>query len=278
MQPDFTVKFSIDRITQSLQIILTDATTGATNIAGNFTIHHPDWTTDNNDNFLSPDISATGGTHTLTAKTDRNGEVRQGSYSILYSVVDQDNNDYEITSKYFYFDFDERAVAITNTSDEGVPEVSFSVSTNISQTSFIKTITTFEISSIFPPDSEASAITLTKTLTDSDRTLDQVNGSSYYDGVYNPEVTLDVLYQHVAYDYLTVQFQDYDTREFTLSFDGANTAGRMQLLSQAINNPDYDRAAALISNELFNQEKALDFGTDLLSEFHEIVGAPIQYP
>lgn len=276
MIADFSVLFSINRATSTYSIVLTDTSTGVTDIKGNFKITFPDGSVYHNTDFTSPDISAPGAGATITAKTQSSdGEVMRGTYEIIYTALDVDDDIVDGNTKTFNFSFDEPNLIITNTSDVALPSVGFSCDTDITSTDYTGVISTFSMSSDFPSTSDVSSETATQDLTVS-RDLDQVFSGNYYEGLYNPVVDLTVAYTSATYAYLSVQFIDQVTSAFNIY--AIQTASELLTLIEtfktqesADKNP-YNRAMALYSNiESSAREGVAAEGNNLLSELLSIL-------
>ncbi len=279
MTPDFSIQFVIDRITPAVSILLTDESTGVTNLAGCFLVNYPDGTQYHNTNFLDPDISAPGGTKSITPPSGTDGEVKRGTYTFTYTALDQDTDEILGEVKTFSFSFDEPEIEITNTSDVALPKVAFSVPATLTQTSYTATIDTFEMVSAFPSTSDLDGTEKTATLTMGDRELDHDDNGDYYEGEYNPVVTYIAEYQHNSLAYLSVLYSEEVTAEFLIN--AAQTSAEVLpliaafRLQESCDLEQYNRAMALYAHiEAGAREGVVDAGNGLLSSLLEIIGVP----
>lgn len=275
MNADFTIKFIINRITPSLQILLTDTSSAVTNLAANFKITFPDGTTYQNVDFVtSPDINSPGDTVTITAPTaSSDGEIQRGAYVFEYTALNQDTDEIQGEVKQFSFTFDEPEIEISNSSDVAIPKVAFKVDvSDFTQTDWTETITTFRMTSPFPITSDQNGSSVVKDMTLVDNELDQVNASSYYEGVYNPVLDYIADYQNSSLAYLSLTYSEQVTASFTINAIQTATA-LLEAISDfrsgdgACNDETYCKIMALYSNlESAARENVVDEGNVLYSE------------
>ena len=277
MTPDFSIQFVINRVTATNYILLTDATTDATNIKGNFKVTYPDGSIYENSDFSSPDISALLGTKQITLKNGSNGEVQTGSYTFIYTVIDQDDDTILGTTKTFTFSFDEPEMLVTDTSDLAIPRIAFSVPFDYEVTGYTETISNFEIDVDFPSTSAISGSSLNKDLTSGDREILVINGVDYYEGSYSPVSNFVALYQNDSLSYLSVSWTQRATSTFALS--EIKTASELLELietykeTESCNLEEYNRIISLYLNlEAGVRAGSVDEGNVLLSELYTRLG------
>lgn len=277
MTPDFLIQFVINRLTGVSHILLTDATINALSIKGNFYIAYPDGSVSQYTDFNSPNISSIGGSFQAPLLENSEGEVQRGTYTFIYTVIDTDADTVESNTKTFSFSFDEPEIEITSTSDVAVPRVAFSVPFDTDQTNYTETSVAFNLQCQFPSTSDASATTLSKTLSPSDRELLMIDVVNYYEGVYSPLVDFNSTYQSVSEAYLSVSYVDQKTSDFSIYQIKTST----ELLddietfkeSESCNKEIYNRIMALFSNIGDNvREGNIDEGNELLSELYSLLG------
>lgn len=276
MTNDFSVKFIIDRATPSVTIRLTDASTGVTSLAGNFKITFPDGTVKQNTDFTSADITAPLGNKSYGAENGSDGDVQRGTYTIVYTALDQDTDEILGVTKTFNFTFNEPEITITNTSDTAIPKVAFSCLTDFSQTDFTEVVSTFEMTSAFPSTSAQTGNSVTQDMTVSTE-LDQVASGSYFEGVYNPVVDYDGTFTNTTYSWLTVQFVDQKTTQFAI-----HKCPTAATIVQAIRDyrdtyPDLDERYQLICSLWTNIDNGVrqaydDDNNSLVSELLTLLG------
>jgi hypothetical protein len=276
MTADFSIRYIIDRDTNSLTIQLTDASTGVTNLKGNFKVTFPDGSVYENKSFTSPNISAPLGVASIPAKIGSDGEVRRGAYTFIYTALDTDTDELDGVTKTFTFTFDEPEAEITNASDVTIPKVAFSCDTVFTQTGWTETPSLFNLACQFPSTSSASATTLDEDLNGT-RELDMVLTANYYEGLYQPVVTYSGIFQNDTLAYLSVQFIENLTQDFTIR----KCLPAATLLTAIDNFKDtesgdkvpYNRIVSLYSNIYQNIYNGyVDAGNDLLTALYEELG------
>lgn len=277
MTPDFLIQFVINRQTGTSYILLTDATTGTSTIKGNFYIAYPDGTVSHFTDFSSPNISSVGGTFQANLLNNSEGEAQRGAYTFIYTVLDTTTDLLESSTKTFSFSFDEPEMVITNSSDVAIPRVAFSVPFDFTSTNYTETLVTFNLSIPFPSTSDANGTTLNKSLTSVDRELLMVNITSYYEGVYNATVDFNATYQSISESYLSINYTDRSTGQFTIY--KVKTASELLDDIESFKETEscdlktYNRIMSLYSNIEANvKESNPDDGNDLLTELYSLLG------
>lgn len=222
MNPDFTIQFRLDRKNNDLRILLTDTSSGFTNttIAGNFKVTYPNGTVNQNTDVMNPDIAVIGNSVSYTLKLDANNKILTGSYTFQYTVVHSIDGTF-VETKTFVFSWQEPELEITDSSDVVIPEVVFTDAVDYVVSDFSEAITRV-FSSDFPSTSSAVG----NPISTGTATLTMVYVSNTYEGIYDPELDVNVVYTGTAQTYLSVYYHDV----FTKSIDIRKIPSRVELV------------------------------------------------
>lgn len=201
MPADFTIQIRVDRKTGTYALRLTDASTFTVDaLIGLFKVTYPNGTVEQNTDGSNPDISVEGGSVDYPLYFDSDNAVLRGEYTVLYTVIN--DGTYNLESKMFTLDWIEPEINLDNDTNVAVPQVLFTDATDYDSGSFSETVNSKMLSCDYPSTSDLNGQSKSTT-TDS---LDMVNGSDYYEGVYVPEVDVNITYASNTYAYLSVVF------------------------------------------------------------------------
>lgn len=213
----FNIQFRINEKTSSRVIRLTDASSnggGFTFGKGNFSIVFPDGSTINHTDFLSPDITAIGGSYDFQLPTDIYNNVLTGQYSVTYVVLNSLGvAQTPVVLTIPDFNWVKPTPTIQNKSDVFVPEVQFYDATSYTPVgNFVGSLfRTFSVP--YPTNSEAYGQT---TPSVSSATLTPSYASKYYEGLYNLSLDVTVNYTHDTYSWLSVYYTNLTTKTYDI--------------------------------------------------------------
>jgi hypothetical protein len=210
MSANFSVRFIINEQTQTRVIRLTDTSTGFTLAKGIFSVYFPDGSTRIKSNINNPDITSSGGYIDIPAVTDKNGVIK-GAYTITFAALGTDNQEYTFARNEFDFNWSKPSNGLKNQSDVIIPEVKFSDESSYTTIGNFNGVVTKLFQCSFPSTSEASALS---PIVSSGTLLDVVYSGKYYEGVYNPTITVDATYTHSSNSWLTVKYDEQFTKQF----------------------------------------------------------------
>jgi hypothetical protein len=213
MAINFSAQFIVNEKTSTRVLRLTDTSTGFTLSKGNFLITFPDGTKVANTDFVSPQISAPGGSINISLITDIDNTVLTGAYVISYVVLDVSLNEYNKTES-FDFNWEKPTKVIIDDSDVVLPEVQFKDLTAYETSGSFTGTLTRNFYTTTPSTSEVGAITKTSV----GDILTPSNASKYYEGIYLVKSDISVAYTHTSKSWLTVAYTDlleetFDVRE-----------------------------------------------------------------
>lgn len=213
----FNIQFRINEKTSSRVIRLTDASSnggGFTFGKGNFSIVFPDGSTINHTDFLSPDITAIGGSYDFQLPTDIYNNVLTGQYSVTYVVLNSLGvAQTPVVLTIPDFNWIKPTTTIQNKSDVFIPEVQFYDATSYTPVgNFVGSLfRTFSVP--YPTNSEAYGQT---TPSVSSATLTPSYASKYYEGLYNLSLDVTVNYTHDTYSWLSVYYTNLTTKTYDI--------------------------------------------------------------
>jgi hypothetical protein len=93
MAINFSAQFIVNEKTSSRVLRLTDTSTGFTLAKGNFSVTFPDGSQVLHTDFITPDISAPGGSVDIALITDIDNTVLTGTYVINFVTLDSGNTE-----------------------------------------------------------------------------------------------------------------------------------------------------------------------------------------
>jgi hypothetical protein len=213
MAINFSAQFIVNEKTSTRVLRLTDTSTGFTLAKGNFSVTFPDGTAVIHTDFLSPDISAPGGSVSILLITDTDNTVLTGAYVINFVALDAASTQYT-KQESFDFNWEKPAKAISNASDVVLPDIKFLDSTAYETSGSFTGVLTRNFYTTTPSTSEVGVITKTSV----GDVLMPSHSSKYYEGIYLVKSDISVLYTHTSKSWLTVSYVDllqetYDIRE-----------------------------------------------------------------
>ena len=213
MAINFSAQFIVNEKTSSRVLRLTDTSTGFTLAKGNFSVTFPDGSQVIHTDFISPDISAPGGSVNITLITDIDNTVLTGTYVINFVALDATPTEYTL-ERSFDFNWEKPTKNIQNLSDVMVPDIKFVDYTPYETSGNFTGVLTRDFYTYTPAGSEVGAI---KKQSIGD-VLMPSHSSKYYEGIYLVKSDISVAYTHSSLSWLTVTYTDllqetYDIRE-----------------------------------------------------------------
>lgn len=213
MAINFNAQFIVNEKTSSRVIRLTDTSTGFTLAKGNFSVTYPDGSQVLHTDFVSPDISAPGGSINIALITDIDNTVLTGTYVINFVALDATPTEYTLQQT-FDFNWEKPVKDISNQSDVVLPDIRFVDSTPYETSGNFTGILTRDFYTYTPAASEVGAL---KKQSVGD-VLMPSHSSKYYEGIYLVKSDISVAYTHTSKSWLTVSYVDllqetYDIRE-----------------------------------------------------------------
>jgi hypothetical protein len=213
MAINFNAQFIVNEKTSTRVLRLTDTSSGFTLAKGNFSVTFPDGSQVLHTDFISPDITAPGGSIDISLLTSISNEVLTGNYTINFVAQNGSATEYTL-QRTFDFNWTKPTKAITNQSDVMVPDIRFVDSTPYETSGNFTGVLTRDFYTYTPAGSEVGAL---KKQSVGD-VLTPSHSSKYYEGIYLVNSDISVAYTHSSYSWLTVSYVDllqetYDIRE-----------------------------------------------------------------
>lgn len=213
MAINFSAQFIVNEKTSNRVLRLTDTSSGFTLAKGNFSVTFPDGSQVLHTDFISPDISAPGGSVSILLITDTDNTVLTGTYVIDFVALDAASTQYT-KQESFDFNWEKPAKAISNASDVVLPDIKFLDDTAYETSGSFTGVLTRNFYTTTPSTSEVGVITKTSV----GDVLMPSHSSKYYEGIYLVKSDISVLYTHTSKSWLTVSYVDllqetYDVRE-----------------------------------------------------------------
>jgi hypothetical protein len=213
MAINFNAQFIVNEKTSTRVLRLTDTSSGFTLAKGNFSVTFPDGSQVLHTDFISPDITAPGGSIDISLLTSITNEVLTGNYTVNFVAQNGSATEYTL-QRTFDFNWTKPTKAITNQSDVMVPDIRFVDSTAYETSGNFTGVLTRDFYTYTPAGSEVGAL---KKQSVGD-VLTPSHSSKYYEGIYLVNSDISVAYTHSSYSWLTVSYVDllqetYDIRE-----------------------------------------------------------------
>lgn len=213
MAINFNAQFIVNEKTSTRVLRLTDTSTGFTLAKGNFSVTFPDGSQVLHTDFISPDITAPGGSTDISLITDIDNTVLTGTYVINFVTLDAGLTE-RTKLETFDFNWEKPIKDITNESDVMVPDIKFIDSTPYEQSGNFTGVLTRDFYTYTPAGSEVGAIKKQST----GDILMPSHSSKYYEGIYLVKSDISVAYTHSSKSWLTISYVDllqetYDIRE-----------------------------------------------------------------
>lgn len=213
MAINFSAQFIVNEKTSTRVLRLTDTSTGFVLAKGNFSVTFPDGSQVIHTDFMSPDISAPGGSVNISLITDINNTVLTGSYTVNFVAINAALTEFTKLET-FDFNWEKPIKSIANESDVVLPDIKFVDSTPYETQGSFSGVLTRNFFTTTPSTSEVGVITKTGT----GDILIPSHSSKYYEGIYLVKSDISVLYTHTSKSWLTVSYVDllqetYDIRE-----------------------------------------------------------------
>ena len=213
MPANFNAQFIVNEKTSTRVLRLTDTSSGFTLAKGNFSVTYPDGSQIIHTDFISPDISAPGGSVDIALLTIINDGIMTGNYVINFVALDAAATEYTL-ERTFDFNWTKPTKSILNESDVVLPDIKFRDSTAYETSGNFSGVLTRDFYTYTPAGSEVGAI---KKQSVGD-VLTPSHSSKYYEGIYLVKSDISVAYTHSSYSWLTVTYTDllqetYDIRE-----------------------------------------------------------------
>ena len=213
MAINFSAQFIVNEKTSSKVLRLTDTSTGFTLAKGNFSVTFPDGSQVLHTDFISPDISAPGGSVDITLITDIDNTVLTGTYVINFVTLDSGNTE-RTKLETFDFNWEKPIKDIQNLSDVVLPDIKFVDYTPYETSGNFTGTLTRDFYTYTPAGSEVGAL---KKQSVGDVLMPSHSGK-YYEGIYLVKSDISVAHTHSSLSWLTVSYVDllqetYDIRE-----------------------------------------------------------------
>lgn len=128
MPANFNAQFIVNEKTSTRVLRLTDTSTGFTLAKGNFSVTYPDGSQIIHTDFISPDISAPGGSVDIALLTIINDGIMTGNYVVNFVALDAAATEYTL-ERTFDFNWTKPTKSILNESDVVLPDIKFRDST-----------------------------------------------------------------------------------------------------------------------------------------------------
>jgi hypothetical protein len=213
MPANFNVQFIVNEKTSTRVLRLTDTSTGFVLAKGNFSVTFPDGSQVIHTDFITPDITAPGGSTDISLITDIDNSILTGTYVIDFVAVNAANTQF-VKEETFDFNWEKPTKSITNESDVVLPDIKFVDSTPYESSGNFTGVLTRNFFTTTPSTSEVGVITKTSV----GDVLIPVHSSKYYEGIYLVKSDISVAYTHSSKSWLTVSYVDllqetYDIRE-----------------------------------------------------------------
>lgn len=213
MAINFSAQFIVNEKTSSRVLRLTDTSTGFTLAKGNFSVTFPDGSRVSHTDFISPDISAPGGSVDISLVTSISNLVLTGQYVIDFVALDATPTEYTL-ERSFDFNWEKPTKDIQNLSDVVLPDIKFVDYTPYETSGNFTGVLTRDFYTYTPAGSEVGAL---KKQSVGD-VLMPSHSSKYYEGIYLVKSDISVAYTHSSLSWLTVSYVDlleetYDIRE-----------------------------------------------------------------
>jgi hypothetical protein len=213
MPANFNAQFIVNEKTSTRVLRLTDTSTGFTLAKGNFSVTYPDGSQIIHTDFISPDISAPGGSVDIALLTIINDGIMTGNYTINFVALDAAATEYTL-ERTFDFNWTKPTKSILNESDVVLPDIKFRDSMPYETSGNFSGVLTRDFYTYTPAGSEVGAI---KKQSVGD-VLTPSHSGKYYEGIYLVKSDISVAYTHSSLSWLTVSYVDllqetYDIRE-----------------------------------------------------------------
>ena len=203
MTPAFSIRFLINRTSGLYELQLTDASdyTGVATAYGFYRIEYPDGVFWENTTIASPDFTLADALSNIPLRMT-NGKLLKGQYKITQKTY-ADTGDFQL-EKIFVFDFVEPVLSVRSSSDLTTLIVAFTDDTEYGADGYTESITR-TLRSFFPPTSNISDLELST----SGIQLTMVDAGQYYEGIYSPNLAVEVLYTGTGHEVLLIQDDDF---------------------------------------------------------------------
>jgi hypothetical protein len=213
MAINFSAQFIVNEKTSTRVLRLTDTSRGFTLAKGNFSVTFPDGSQVIHTDFITPDISAPGGSVNIALITDIDNTVLTGTYVIDFVALDATPTEYTL-ERSFDFNWEKPVEDIRNLSDVVLPDIKFVDYTTYETQGNFTGVLTRDFYTYTPAGSEVGAI---KKQSVGD-VLMPSHSAKYYEGIYLVKSDISVAYTHSSLSWLTVTYTDlleetYDIRE-----------------------------------------------------------------
>jgi len=208
MTPQFNIRFSIDRVNDELNLILTDTSdyTGVSTYYGFYKIIYPDSVVVENTDVDNPDFK--NGVAITTIPLRLRQGIIQGEFSITQKSY-TDIGDYEL-EKVFTLSFAEPSLIMSDNSNLVTPSVSFLDITQYVNAGYNPSVTRV-IDCKFP-----TTTTVTDTITTTSNEIFMLKDGKSYEGVYKPKLTSTALFTADEHEVQWIQEKsfEFDIRAF----------------------------------------------------------------
>ncbi len=196
---DFSVRF--DLTTGTPKMILTDTSSYPSgvdeDITGYFSITSPDMGTDSG-SWSSPDVTWDGDeltTKDLVLRLNDKGNIQAGNYTVVYNV-DHPSYTPTVLSRTFNTSYVAPTLNLVERFDVFTPELKYYDQTSYGIAGYTHTIVSRDWEALSTP---------TGSLNDTSSIFDMIYGSDYYDAVYSMTFSVNIIYEHDTYSYLSIE-------------------------------------------------------------------------
>lgn len=207
MTPQFNIRFSVNRVTEELNLILTDTSdySGVTTYYGFYKIIYPDGVFIENTDENNPDFENGVAVFTIPLK---GGKIIEGEYSITQKTYTNIGDDQ--LEKIFTLSFADPSLIMSDNSNLAEPSVSFMDITEYVNAGYNPSVTRL-IECTFPETSASSA-----TVTTTANEIFMLDGGKTYEGVYKPKLTATALFTADDHEvqWVSAKSFEFDIRSF----------------------------------------------------------------
>jgi len=203
MTQAFDIQFFVNRFNGQYLLKMADISdyTGVLTAFGFYRIEYPDGIFWENTNGLLPDFSLSSALTEIPLRM-KNGQLMKGQYRITQKIYS--NTGYFQSEKIIVFSFEEPVLNVSFSGDLTAPIIAFSDSTNYTSSGYT-VANTRVLNSFFPSTSAIPLIQLSTT----GAQLIMVSGGFYYEGIYEPNLSVQADYTAVDHDVVWIKSDSF---------------------------------------------------------------------
>jgi len=235
-------------------------------ITGYFSITSPDMGTDSG-SWSSPDVTWDGDeltTKELVLRLNDKGNIQAGNYTVVYNV-DHPSYTPTVLSRTFNTSYVAPTLNLVEDFDVFTPELKYYDQTSYGIAGYTHTIVSRDWEALSTP---------TGSINDTLSTFDVVFNSEYYDAEYAMSFSVNVLYEHDTYSYLSIE--DIISKSWTTS---ADTPPPIEDLVDYLNDLKAELDANINNQSLYSEYKArYEYASSILFNIKESCNAGLLDP